>query len=295
MDNTFIITTDATCDVPKELCDKDFYIMPMEYIMDDKVYTCAAKDSPSNKFFYDKLKEGKLATTSQINPTFADEYLRPFLQQGYDVLNISFSSGLSSTCENLKTAAKTLSEEFPDRKIYSVDSLTTTNGLGIVVAKAIALRKEGKTIDEVYETIEKLVPNMNIYFTVDDLFHLWRGGRLTKSAAIAGTIMRIKPLLYVTPEGTLRNIEKIMSKKLVFRRMAEIMKNQMDETTDYFTIGHGDNEKEAKQLAEKVVEITGISKYYILPISPIIGSHAGQGVLTVSFYGKPNYDIKAAD
>ena len=295
MENKFIITTDVTCDIPAELSDKDFYVMPMEYIIEDIVYTCGKEDSPTNKEFYDRIKEGKTAKTSQISPTFGEEYLRPYLEQGYDVLNISFSSGLSATADNMATACKNLQAEFPDRKVYSIDSKITTNGLGMLCAEAIKLRKEGKSIDEVFDRITYLVPKQNIYFTVDDLMHLYRGGRLTKSAAIAGTIMRIKPLLYVTPEGTLRNIEKVMSKKLVFRRMAEIVKYQSNELTTWFSVAHAENEKDAILLAEKVKEVTGIETYYITPLSPIIGCHTGQGVLTVNFFGKDNIDIKAAD
>ncbi len=295
MENKFIITTDVTCDIPPQLADKDFYAMPMEYIMDDTVLTCDKSNDEVNKVFYDKLRNGSVGKTSQISPTFAENFLRPFLEQGYDVLNISFSGKLSATADNLQLACQNLQKEFPDRKLYSVDSKITVNGLGMLCAEAIKLRKEGKTLDETYQRICYLVPKQSIYFTVDDLMYLYRGGRLNKSAAVAGTIMRIKPLLYMTPEGALRNIEKVMSKKLVFRRMAEIVESQRNELTTCFSVAHADNEKEALMLAEKVKEVTGIDTYYITPLSPIIGCHSGQGTLTVNFFGKDNIDIKAAD
>lgn len=293
--NKFIITTDATCDIPKELVDKDFYIMPMEYILDGKVYTFGNPDSPDSSWFFDQLKNGKLASTSQITPIFAEEFLRPYLKEGYDVLNISFSGNLSATADNLAKACENLSKEFPNNKVYSIDSKTTTMGLGVLCAVAIDARKNGKTIDETFELIKNLIIRLNTYFTVDDLMHLYRGGRLSKGNAIAGTIMRIKPVLYVSPEGKLRNIEKVMSKKLVYKRIAEIVQNQSTNDTNSFVIAHGNNEEGANQLATKIVELTGIEKYYILPMSPIIGSHTGQGVLAVSFIGKDNYEIKSAD
>ena len=296
MENKFIIVTDITCDIPETLSDKDFYEIPMEYIMDDgKVYTCGKEDSISNAEFYKLLRDGHQAKTSQISPKAGMDFLRPFVEKGYDVLNISFSSALSATADNMELACKNLSEEFPDRKLYSLDSKITTNGLGMLCAEAIRLRKEGKTIEEVRDRIKYLIPKQNIYFTVDDLMHLYRGGRLPKATALAGTVMRIKPILYITPTGALRNIEKVMSKKLCYRRMAEIVKHQSNELTTWFSVAHADNREEAEKLAQKVSEVTGITKYYITELSPIIGSHSGAGTLTVNFFGKDNIEIKSAD
>ena len=296
MENKFIIVTDATCDIPETLSDKDFYMIPMEYIMDDgNVYTCGKEDSLSNTDFYKMLREGHQAKTSQISPKAGMDFLRPYLDQGYDVLNISFSGALSATADNMEQACKTLSEEYPDRKLYSLDSKITTNGLGMLCAEAIKLRKQGKTIEEVRDRIAYLIPKQNIYFTVDDLMHLYRGGRLPKAAALAGTVMRIKPLLYITPGGALRNIEKVMSKKLCYRRMAEIVKHQSSDLTEWFSVGQADNREEAEKLAQKVSEVTGITKYYITELSPIIGCHSGAGTLAVNFFGKDNLDIKSAD
>ena len=295
MKYSFIIITDATCDIPTQLADEGFYVMPMEYFIDNDIYTYGKTDSVQNKQFYEMLKNGKIAKTSQISPKNGEDFIRQYLEEGLDVLNISFSSGLSATAGNMDIACKNLQAEFPDRKVYSIDSRNTTNGLGMLCAEAIKLRKEGKSIDEVKDKLNYLLPKQNIYFTVDDLMHLYRGGILPKAAAVAGTVMRIKPVLYVTPEGKLRNIEKVMSKKLCYRRLAEIVKYQSSELTKYFTIAHADNRDEAEKLAQKVSEITGINNYYITELSPIIGSHTGQGALTVGFFGKDNINIKAAD
>ena len=295
MKNSFIIVTDATCDIPQVLADKDFYIIPMEYFIDSNIYTYGKEGSLTNKEFYDMLKNGKISKTSQISPKIGEDFIRQFLNDGYDVLNISFSSGLSATADNMEIACKNLQTEFPERKVYSIDSKNTTNGLGMLCLEALKLRKAGKTIDEVFERLNYLIPKQNIYFTVDDLMHLYRGGILPKAAAIAGTVMRIKPILYITPEGKLRNIEKVMSKKLCYRKMAEIIKYQSNELTTYFTIAHADNREEAEKLAQKVSEITGITEYYITELSPIIGTHTGQGALTLGIFGKDNIDIKSAE
>lgn len=295
MKNSFVIITDTTCDIPKEFVDTGFYRIPMEYIIDNTIYTCGKEDSLPVEDFYTMLKNGKTAMTSQISPATAEEFIRPFLEEGLDVLNISFSSALSATSDNLDATCKKLQAEFPDRKVLSLDSKTTTNGLGMLCYEAIKLRKDGKTAEETHKILSKLIAKQNIYFTVDDLMHLYRGGRLPKASAIAGTIMRIKPLLYVTPTGKLRNIEKIMSKKLVYRKIADIVNFQKSNLTTYFTVGHCFNQAEAEILAQKVSELTGISEYYILPVSPIIGSHLGCGALTLGFFGKDNIDIKSAE
>lgn len=295
MKKSFIIVTDATCDIPQTIEANDFYIIPMEYFIDSDIYTYGKKDSLSNSEFYTMLRNGKIAKTSQISPKNGEDFIRQFIVEGYDVLNISFSSGLSATANNMEIACKNLQAEFPERKIYSIDSKNTTNGLGMLCLEAIKLRNEGKTIDEVFERLNYLVPKQNIYFTVDDLMHLYRGGRLPKAAAVAGTIMKIKPILYITPDGKLRNIEKVMSKKLCYRKMAEIVKYQSNELTTYFTIANADNREEAEKLAQKVSEVTGITEYYITELSPIIGTHTGQGALTLGFFGKDNIDIKSAE
>ena len=207
--NNYIITTDTTTDLPEDYIKKhDLGIMSLTYTLEGTTYS---KDNPLDvKLFYEKMRNGSMPTTSQVNPENAKNIFLPYLKDGYDILHIAFSSGLSGSYNSTRIAAEELSEEFPDRKSTIIDSLAASLGEGLLVHKAVMLKEQGADLDAVADWVEQNKLHIVHNFTVDDLFHLHRGGRVSKATAILGTMINVKPVSYthlVFWNGTLRDMD----------------------------------------------------------------------------------------
>ena len=281
----FIITTDSTVDLPKEYLDQQGNaVISLTYIMDGTTY----KDMyglPS-KEFYDKVRGGALPTTTQLNPEEAKDLFQPLLEQGKDVLHLSFSSGLSGSYNSIRIAAEELREEYPDAKLIIIDSLSASMGGGMLLYKANEQKAAGKTIDEIAEWLDVHRLKVCQLFTVDDLNHLQRGGRLSKAAAVIGTMINIKPILCVNSEGKLVPIGKARGRKKSLSELVDGMDKQLGGyENDIVMISHGDCLADAEALTELVKERFNISNVMINPIGPVIGSHAGPGALAIFFIG----------
>lgn len=282
---SYFITTDATCDFPKALPKFDnFAIIPMIYNINDKEY--GIESELSGKEFYDAVRSGVMPTTSLITSFFAEEFLRPILAGGNDVLHICFSSALSSTYQNLVTAVDNMQKEFPDRKIFLVDSKCACSGEALLVYYALKARDQGMDIEQNYNQTLARRDKLCHYFTPNDLFHLMRGGRVSKTAAIAGSLLQIKPVMYVNKDGKLSPIDKVKGRK---KALAELVRHMSEkiipEENEIIFISHADCEDDANFVKEKVIEKTGITNIVMEYIGPVVGSHTGQGTVALFFIG----------
>lgn len=286
--NRFIITSDTTADLPKDYVEKnEIGILPMSFQMEGKDYS--GDEELDIKEFYDKMRNGLMPTTSQINPTQAKSKFEEYLKNGYDVLHISFSSGLSGSYNNTRIASIELNDEYKNKKVVVIDSLSVSLGEGFLVNKAVELRNEGKSIDEVAMWLEENKIKVCQHFTVNDLNHLYRGGRVSRATAILGSVIGVKPIIHVDNEGKLIPIAKVRGRKQSLTKLIDNMEKTIgsykSENKTVF-ISHGDAYEEAVALGERIKEKFGVESIMISPIGPVIGSHSGPGTVAVFFMGE---------
>lgn len=281
------ITTDNTADLPYSYYgEHDIEYMYLTYQLEGKTY--GKGQELDFKEFYEKMRNGSMPTTSQVNSEEAKEVLRPFLEEGKDILHLSFSSGLSGSYNSVRLAAEELREEFPERKIIVIDSLCASLGEGLFVDKAVELKDSGMTIDENAAWLEEHKLNFCHVFTVDDLFHLHRGGRVSKVAAVLGTMINLKPLLHVDNEGHLIPVSKVRGRKKSLAGLVSMMEERVgswkDKNTKIF-ISHGDCQEDAEYVAKLVKEKFGYDTFLINTIGATIGTHSGPGTVALFFMG----------
>ncbi|WP_343209487.1 DegV family protein [Anaerolentibacter hominis] len=285
---TYQIVTDATADLTQDVVQAlGIDVIPMEYDIDGEVHTFAPGGSDiSLETFYSQLRDGRQAHTSQINPLVYKEHFERYLAQGMDVLYICFSSGLSATIQGAHTCIQKLQEKYPDRRIYCVDSLCASSGEGFFVYSAKKKQDEGMEIEELNQWLNDHRLNVCHWFTVDDLGHLRRGGRISSATAIMGTALQIKPILHVDEEGHLINMFKVRGRKKSLSGLMEHMSQTWTPElgTEVF-IGHGDCPADADYLASLIRDKHPQAQVSIFPIGPIIGAHAGPGVVALFFWG----------
>lgn len=280
----FIISTDTTCDLPENYCkENNIDIHPLFYRFDDKeIYGGDKQLSPAD--FYARMRDGAMPTTMATNPEDSKELFKARLDEGYDIIHIGFSSGLSSSCQNASLAATELSEEYPDAKITVIDSLAASMGEGLLVYKAIEYKKQGHSYEETIQYIETIKGNISHQFTVDNLFHLHRGGRVSKATAIIGTIVGIKPLLHVDDEGKLVSVGKTRGRKKSLTKLVDAMIETMgNHPNDTIMISHGDCLEDAEFVASLVKERTCVKEVLINYVCPTIGAHSGPGTVALFF------------
>lgn len=284
----FVITTDTTADLPKDYLEKnEIGLLAMSFQIEGKQYS--GYESFDIKDFYDKMRSGSMPTTAQVNPAQAKIKFEEYLKQGYDVLHISFSSSLSGAYNNTRIAAIELNENYKENKVVVVDSLSASLGEGFLVNKAVELKKTGKSIDEVVKWLEENKLNVCQYFTVDDLNHLYRGGRVSKATAILGTAIGVKPILHVDNEGKLIPIAKVRGRKKSLTTLVDNMEKLMGKyksQNDIVFISHGDAKEEAEDVADKIKERLGIKSFLISPVGPTVGAHTGPGIIALFFMGE---------
>lgn len=281
----YIITVNSTVDLPKEwLEERHVPVVPLKYTIDGETYT--DMEGLTAKDFFAKLREGKMAVTSQINPEEAKSYLEPFVKEGKDVLHLSFSSGLSGTFNSMRIAAEELSEEYPEAKIYVVDTLCACLGEGLLLYYTLKQKEAGKTIDEALQWVEDNKLHICHNVTVDDLNHLHRGGRVSKTAAVLGTTVQIKPIIHMDNEGHLQVIGKERGRKKALHKIVDMAVKQAEGyDNEICMITHGDCIEDAEYVAKLVREKLGIEEILINNIGTVIGSHTGPGVVAVFVMG----------
>ncbi len=283
--NEFVIVSDSTVDLPKEyLQSKQVPIISLSYIMDGVTYE--EMDGLSHKEFFEKLRAGSLPTTSQINPEQAREALEPFAKEGKDILYIGFSSGLSGSYNSVRMAAEDLKEEYPDINIITIDSLCACMGEGLLLYKALELKEHGMSMEEIAKWVEANKLHICHNVTVDDLNHLHRGGRISKTTAVVGSMIKIKPIIHMSDEGKLVVIGKERGRKKSLVSIVDRMEKQMQGyDNDIVMITHGDCIEDAEFVKIQVEERFGIHNVMINGIGSVIGSHTGAGVVAVFFMG----------
>ena len=286
MENNFVLLTDSSCDLTPALQQElNVEIVSLTVSIDGGEYIPGSELDV--KEFYNSLREGKTATTSAINLDSAITAMEKHVAEGKDLLYVAFSSGLSSTAQTGKLAADELSEKYPDRKIFVVDSLCASLGQGLLVYYAAQLRNEGKSIEEVRDWLEANKLNLSHWFTVDDLHHLKRGGRVSAATAVVGTMLSIKPVLHVDNEGHLINVSKARGRKPSIQALAAKLgeTGKGDASEQVVFISHGDCEDEANYLADIIREKYNPKRIEIGYVGAVIGAHSGPGTMALFFLG----------
>ncbi len=286
---SFKIVTDSCANLTGELIEKyGVEIISLQYHMNDNSYDSYIKgEKPDFTEAYKFLRQKGKITTSLVGRDACDNVVIPLLKQGEDVLILSFSSGLSGTYQNIVTAVEDYKEEFPDRKIMVVDTLAASMGQGLLVHYAVQLQSQGKTIEEVAQWVEDNKLNLVHIFTLDDLFFLKRGGRLSGTSAVVGTVLGIKPLMHVANDGKLYVTGKARGRKAAIEHLVNSLEEQGKNIKDQtIFITHGDSYEDAKFIAAAVKTKYGVEEVVINCLDPVIASHAGPGTLAIFFMGE---------
>ena len=280
------IITDSGCDLPQSLLDT-LGVKSVPLYVNFRGAEQPDSVDEGIKELYDGLRGGEKATTSAVNPDRWAAMIEPSLAEGKDAVVIVFSSGLSTTYQSAVIAGQELTEKYPDRKVYVVDSLCASLGQGLLVWYACKKRDEGMSAPELAKWLEENRRNLCHWFSVDDLMYLKRGGRVSAVTAVVGTMLSIKPVLHVDDEGHLINVSKARGRKASIDALARKF-SELDGGFDNSTvfISHGDCEEDAKYLAEKVKAEYGVKEVVIGYVGAVIGSHSGPGTLAFFFLGK---------
>ena len=284
----FVILTDSSADLGADMVAQlDIQVLPLSFTIQGVTY----HNYPDNHemdpaVFYSMLRKGELATTSAVNVAQYTEALEPLLQAGKDVLVLAFSSGLSATYNSSRIAVEELSEKYPDRKLYTVDTLCASLGQGLLVYLAAKEREKGKSIEEVRDWVEAHKLNLCHQFTVDDLHFLKRGGRISATTAVLGSMLQIKPVLHVDDEGHLINIAKARGRAASLKALVDKMEiTAIDPKDQIVFISHGDCLADAEMVAQMVKDRMGVQQVYINYVGPVIGAHSGPGTLALFYVG----------
>ena len=285
---SYTIVTDSSCNLTsKTIDDYGLEIISLKYFAGDKAFESYTKGTdPDFKAFYDMARKKEPLSTTLASPELCEQVFDKVLATGSDLIYIGFSSGLSGTFQVARNILEELKEKYPNQKIYYVDSLAASLGQGLLVHYAVNKKNEGATIEELYDWLMENRLNLCHWFTVDDLFYLKRGGRVSGAAAVMGTVLSIKPVLHVDDNGKLIPKAKAIGRK----RAIETLVTKMKETAinpeeQVIYISHGDCLEDAEYLAELVKKEMNVKEVYIHYIEPVIGCHAGPGTLALFFMG----------
>ena len=283
----FRIVTDSASDLTPELIEElNVSVLELKTTLTKPDGTVIDGLTMSYTDFYNALREKCSAVTAAYSVGEVIEFVEPMLAAGIDVLFLAFSSGLSASCNSAKIAAEDLSQKYPDRKFLVLDTLCASLGQGLLVYHVVKYARGGHSIEETYEYGERTRFNLCHWFTVDDLFFLKRGGRVSGATALLGTMLNIRPVLHVDDEGHLINVEKAKGRKNSMRALLEHMKSSaiLPEEQTVF-ICQGDCIEDAEELAGWVKEACGVKRVVIGYTGRVIGSHSGPGTLALFFLG----------
>ncbi len=282
----FVISTDSGSDLTLAYCQENGVLCAeLSYTIAGETYR-SLDPRMTSKQFYDLMRAGEMPVTQQVNPQQFVDLWEPVVQQGSGILHVGFSSGLSGSYNSACMAAEELREHYPEAEIITVDSLAASLGLGMLVNFAVKMKNDGTPMEEIAAWLEANKLHLVHNFTVDDLFHLQRGGRVSKATAIVGTALGIKPVLHVDDAGHLISIGKVRGRKTSLKAMVDRMEELTKgwENTEVF-ISHCDCPEDAQYVADEVERRLGISKATIGYVGPVIGSHSGVGTVALFFLG----------
>lgn len=287
---TYQLITDSTSDLTQAQLDAaELACINFEYVIGDQTY----ENDPlytqlSNKAFYDEIRQGALPTTNQINLHRYQEFFEQYLREGLDVLYLGFSGGLSGSFNNSVMAAEELRHKYPERKILCVDTVCAAAGQGLLVLLAAKKWQAGEPIEAVRDWVEQKKTCLNELFTVNDLNHLKRGGRISPALAFAGSMLNIKPCLLIDRTGHLENVAKIRGRKKAMEWIVEQMQAQCDgapEDQQVFVV-HADCPEDGQTLLQMIQQVYPKLELHLMDLGPVIGAHTGPGLVAVTFLGK---------
>lgn len=286
--NDYQILTESTCDLPADLADKfNLAVAPLSVLIDGKNYTNYL-DGRELSFpeFYNFLRQRKLPNTTAVNVYQFLTIMEPILQSGKDILYLGFSSAMSGSYNAGCAAATELLAKYPERKIYTVDTLSASLGQGLLVYLAAQEKANGKSIEAVRDFAEANKLNMCHCFTVNDLFYIMRGGRVSATTAVIGSILNIKPILRVDDSGLMDTIGKARGRKAALNKLVESVEETMTDPDLPIFIGQGDCKEDAVYLSEMIGKRLGAKNIIIGDIGIVCGSHSGPGIIAVFYHGK---------
>lgn len=285
----FVILTDSSCDLASEMAKElELEVLPLRFGIGGKEYYnwLDGREMRIPDFFA-KIRAGEMGTTSAVSVGASEAKMREILAQGKDLLCLSFSSGLSTTYQSAVIAAEELRSEFPNAKIHVVDSLCGSLGQGLFVYLCTQQKKAGKSIDEVLVYAEDMKYHICHWFTVDDLNHLKRGGRISAATALFGTMLSIKPVMHMDNEGHLIPVSKVRGRKAALMALVDEMEHlSIDPAGQTVFISHGDCYDDAKLVADEITRRFGTKDFCINFVGPVIGSHTGCGLVALFFVGR---------
>lgn len=279
---TIKIITDSACDLPKELVEElDVEVVPLFVLLNEKEYLDG--ETIQSKEVLDGMREGKVFKTSQVTPNMFYDCFVEYAQRGQQCVYIAFSSALSGTYNSALIAKEEVIDKYPDFQLEIIDTKCASMGFGLVVYKTALLAKEGKSVDEIVRATKFNAEHMEHIFTVDDLEYLYRGGRVSKSAAFIGGILNIKPILNVE-DGKLIPIDKVRGRQKSFKRMIELIQERgTDMSNQVIGISHGDDMESVNKFRKMMELEFGCSKFIINNIGCAVGAHSGPGTLAIFF------------
>ena len=284
---SFVIMTDTSANLPTpDARQHGIGVIPLSYCMDGQDHTCLDTQAFDSAAYYEAMKSGAKITTSQINPQMYEEYMEPVLRQGQDILFVGMSSGISGSFASAGIAREQLLAEFPERRICLVDSLAASLGEGGLVYMAIDCRERGMDLEETAQLLQQERERICQIFTVDDLMHLRRGGRLSNASAIIGTLLNVKPLLKGNENGQIVTCGKVRGRKAVIEHIAkryeQLVKDPQSQTV---YISHANCAEDAQKLAELISRNHAPKKILTVEHEPVTGSYLGPGALALYFMG----------
>lgn len=282
----YVILTDSACDIAPEILAEwnvGYKSLTFKFSDEEKEYD---NGDLSAAEFYAEMKKGRSAKTAAVNVESFTEMFEAPLSEGKDVLYLGFSSGLSNTYNAGRLAAEALREKYPEAKILTVDTLAASAGEGLMVYLTVQKKNEGASIEEAAKFCEDLIRNTSIWFTVDDLVYLKRGGRISPTVAFVGNALGIKPILHMDEAGHLVNVSKVRGRKPSILEMAKKYDElALDKANGTVFISHGDCLADAEFLAKTLQEKHGVTVKIITDVGPVIGAHSGPGTLALFFVG----------
>lgn len=289
----YTIFTDAAADIPLEwYCRYDIQGVSMDYMLSEETNTIfpgKADAEENSDCFYDALRKGEKTSTTQATPYKYIEAFSPVLEAGNDILYCCFSSGMSGTWHNALLASEMLKEQYPERAIRCVDTLSSSAGQGLIVIQAAALKERGMSLEQNAKWLEEHLQNMNHWFLVDDLDFLKRGGRVSPTVAFLGSTLQIKPILTIDRNGKLVVAEKVRGRKQSMKRLVELFRISSDfqGVLPVVFINYAGCREDGELLADMIREAAPSDvRVFITPLSPYTGAHTGPGMLSVCFWGK---------
>ena len=284
----YVIMTDSCCDLTDQMArELELEVLPLTMHMDGQDYpNDLAGTAISNQEFYKRIRAGKLATTSAVNVGQFQDAMRRVLESGRDIVCVCFSSALSTTYQSAVIAAEDLRAEFPEAEIHVVDSLSASLGQGLLLYLAVEQKRKGLTAAELAKWVEDNRLTVCHWFTVDDLNFLKRGGRVSATTALLGTMLSIKPIMHTSDEGKLVPVSKVRGRKASLKALIDkIAELGIEPSEQVMFICHADCEVEARAVAEEMKARYGVKEVYINYIGPVIGSHTGPNTMGLFFYG----------